>query len=270
MASGKSRDKDETRPDFMVALGLSPPYSPDDVKFAYLTKVKEAHPDKGGTVEEFNALQEAYDQAKQYVEFRGDRRGWIAAKMDHYLAVQQATESLEELGAEVESDAKDWLEKSFGDFAQLTESIVSVRLVDSENGDRLISAMLENREHLGSLNRLELPGCKVSDSSVLALGVFSQLEHLDLSRTPVTGDALGILEEIPGWCRWRRRAAISGGGPRDACAGSWPAAKRRGPPTRLPSLGGGACILGFHSRRGRSTVYDGASVFVTARTASLG
>ncbi len=189
--------KKDERPEFMVALGLLPPYTPEDVKHAYLHKVKAAHPDKGGTVEQFNALQEAYEQAKQYVEFRGDRRGWIAGKMDHYVEVQRVVDMLEELGAEAETDAVDWLQKSFGDFSLLTENIVRVRLADSPDGDKFIGHLIAEHAMLSGLKSIELPGCTVSDEAVYRLAVFEQLTNLDLSRTPVSGNAMAVVDELP-------------------------------------------------------------------------
>ncbi len=190
-----ARDKDP-RPDFMIALGLAPPYAAEDVKAAYLVKAKESHPDHGGSVAKFNALQKAFEQAKQYLEFRSDRRQWIANQMADYLVVSEVINNLEAFGAEVTSDAIDWLKQSFGDFAQLTETITAIRLVDSPYADELIEQMVEHSDALGQLARLELPGCQVSDQAVLQLDTFQQLDHLDLSRTSITKDALWIVDAI--------------------------------------------------------------------------
>ena len=65
------RDADG-RPDFMVVLGVAPPYVEDDVREAYFQKAKFLHPDRGGDPHEFSALHEAFEQAKQYLEFKRD------------------------------------------------------------------------------------------------------------------------------------------------------------------------------------------------------
>src|SRR5687767_15181723 len=83
------------RPEFMATLGLLPPYAPDDVEKAYLTKLKEIRPDLGGDRQAFYAVQNAYIQAKEYVKFRGDRRGWIAKLMDEYLRSEEHTSELQ-------------------------------------------------------------------------------------------------------------------------------------------------------------------------------
>lgn len=193
--SNRTRDP---RPDFMIKLGLAPPYAEDDVHTAYRDLAKRAHPDHGGSAEEFHALQEAFDRAKQYLEFRGDRRTWIANQMEDYLGVRELMERLEQLGAEATSNAIDWLEQSFGDFAQLTETITAIRLENSSGAGELIRLMLDSKEFLGELTKLELPGCQISDELVLQLEPFQQLRHLDLAGTPVTAEALWIVDSILG------------------------------------------------------------------------
>jgi DnaJ-domain-containing protein 1 len=47
-------------------LDLDPRASPDEVKSAYRTKIKEAHPDHGGDREEFKRLQDAYATARDH------------------------------------------------------------------------------------------------------------------------------------------------------------------------------------------------------------
>jgi len=198
MSAPHIRSSHAKRPEFMVVLGLSPPYAAEDVKAAYRTKAMQAHPDRGGSVEEFRALQEAFERANEYVDFRGDRRNWIAEKMEAYLKVQEAIDRLEKFGATVTSNAIQWLEQSFGDFAQLTESIIAVRLENSSKANDLIAAMVEHKSVLGEMTRLELPGCQVSDAAVLQLEPFAQLKHLDLSGTPITDEALWIVDTILG------------------------------------------------------------------------
>jgi hypothetical protein len=185
------------RPACMVTLGLLPPYTAEDVERAYLGKIKSIRPDLGGDRSAFYDVQNAYMQAKEYVKFRGDRRGWIAKRMDEYLAVQEVIERLQRFGADVQTDALDWLEKSFGDFAELSETVNAVRLNGAANGDEVIDYLVSHHPQLIELRRLDLAGSVVSDASVRQLSVFRRLTELDLSRTPITWEALHIVRWLP-------------------------------------------------------------------------
>ena len=117
--------------------------------------------------------------------------------MDEYLAVRRVIERLEALGAEVMTNAVDWLEKSFGDFAQLTETITGVRLNGSPRVHELLDEMVEEREALGSMTHLDLIDCQLSDDDALRLDTFKQLKHLDLSNNPITNEALYFVDDLP-------------------------------------------------------------------------
>jgi hypothetical protein len=188
---------DDPRPTCMVALGLAPPYTLDDVKQAYLEKAKQTHPDRGGSPSEFHIIQEAFEQAQAYVAFRSDRRTWIAGQMDRYVALERAIARLHQLGAEVTTDAFEWMTQSFGEFAQLTETALRVRAVDAADGDELIAALVEERGPLRELREIELPGATLSDDAVLSLKVFPMLRRLDLSRTKITDRALAVVDQLP-------------------------------------------------------------------------
>jgi hypothetical protein len=187
----------DTRPEFMKTLGLAPPYVLDDVEQAYREMVKKVHPDKGGTTAAFNEVHQAYEQAREYVEFRTDRRAWIAASMSRYVALQEAMEHLRPLGAMVTTSARPWVERSFGDFAQLTETASQIVARDLAQGDRVIDVIVREHVALRELESLDLAGSQVSDDAVLRLGVFQQLKRLNLSRTPITAKALEVVDRIP-------------------------------------------------------------------------
>jgi hypothetical protein len=189
--------EDIERPACMVKLGLLPPYMPEDVEKAYLARIKEIRPDLGGDPQPFYDVQNAYMQAKEYLKFRGDRRGWIAKRMDEYLAVQEVTEKLKSFGAEVETNFLDWLQKSFGEFAELTENVLGIKLHDAPNGDEFVEFLVSHRDQLLELQRLDLAGCKLSDAMVRQLSVFRRLQELNLSRTPITWQSLHLVEWLP-------------------------------------------------------------------------
>jgi len=205
------------RPEYMELLGLSPPYAMEDVKKAYLDRVMQVHPDHGGSREEFAKIQDAFDQASKHLEIRVDRREWIAEQVDSYVVMQDVVQILDRLGAEVTTNALDWLEQSFGEFAQLTETILAVRLENSNDGDALIEVLVQDPSILIGMTRIEVPGCNVSDASVIKLGKIKNLQQIDLSRTPVTKECLVLIDQLPelrelrvektkvGW--WQRRKA---------------------------------------------------------------
>src|SRR4051812_40790419 len=151
--------KEIERPPCMVTLGLMPPYMAEDIEKAYLARVKDIRPDLGGDPKPFYEVQTAYMQAKEYVKFRGDRRGWIARRMEEYLGVQETIEGIKRFGGQVETNLMDWLQKSFGDFAELTESILAIRLNDSAHGEEFIEYLVSQRDRLLELRRLDLTGC---------------------------------------------------------------------------------------------------------------
>jgi hypothetical protein len=49
-------------------LGLGATADPDEIKQAYRRRVKEVHPDHGGSQEEFKRLREAYTKAKDHAD----------------------------------------------------------------------------------------------------------------------------------------------------------------------------------------------------------
>jgi hypothetical protein len=181
----------------MATLGLLPPYTLEDVKRAYLDKVRTAHPDHGGAIEDFRLIQDAYEEAQRYVEFRSNKRSWIAAQMDRYLAFQELEAHLKRLGADVVIQQTDWLQKSYGDFAELTASVQSIRLVDSPAGQEVMNLLVVNRTGASSLKRLELMGCGLTDEAVLSLSCFQLLEYLDLSRNKLTKRVTALADAIP-------------------------------------------------------------------------
>lgn len=192
-----ARESGADRPDYMELLGLSPPYAMEDVKKAYLDRVMQVHPDHGGSRDDFTKLQEAFEKASKHLEIRVDRREWIAEQVDSYVVMQDVVEVLNQLGAEVTTNALDWLEQSFGEFAQLTETVLAVRLENSDEGDALIEALVKNPAILVGMTRVELPGCQLSDEAVIKLGKIKNLQQIDLSRTPVTKQCLALIELLP-------------------------------------------------------------------------
>lgn len=203
--------RDPDRPECMVLLGLLPPYSLDDVKQAYLEKVKTAHPDKGGNVSDFLTLQGAFEQASQFVNFRASRMAWLATHMERYVAHTVVVDELSERGAVVETEQIDWLQRSFGqDFAQVTEEVVEISVPGETTGDDMVEYLVREHALLNRLRCLNLRGSRVSDAGLKCLRAFTGLQHLDLRNTRVTVPVVTILQWYPK-LRWigvdRKRAS---------------------------------------------------------------
>ena len=70
MASPPSspRGNDPSHPECLTILGLLPPVTAEDVKQAYLAKAVTAHPDRGGSPEQFIRLQKAFEEANEALD----------------------------------------------------------------------------------------------------------------------------------------------------------------------------------------------------------
>ena len=192
-----SQNKPADRPEFMAILGLLPPYTLEEVKGAYHPKLQAAHPDHGGNIDEFRQIHAAYEEAQRYLAFRNDKRAWIAAQMDRYAALERLEEQLIELGAEVQHQEIDWLQRSYGDFAQLTATVESVRLHDSPHGNGVVQMLLENHELVSSLKRIELVRCELTDEVALTLARLQLIEQLDLRGNALTSRVVELAKQIP-------------------------------------------------------------------------
>jgi hypothetical protein len=186
------------RPEFFEVLGLAPPVTVDDVKQAYLEKVKLAHPDHGGNVEDFRRLQEAFEQAVNYANFRADRMKWLGVQAERYAAQEAVIKQFEALGGRVEMTSISWMKRSFGeDFAQLMDRVVGVTLRGPTITDATLELLVREQPVLQTLQSIDLVDTRISDFGALMLRVFQELRRVDLSRTPVTSEALHLADWLP-------------------------------------------------------------------------
>jgi VanZ family protein len=179
------------RPAFLVRLGVGLPCTPQDVEQAYLEKVKQAHPDRGGTQEDFLELQDAYAQAKEFAKFQASRRGWLGDSIERYALQQEFIGEIQSRGGQVDVRQLDWLAGEIGeDFAQVMETIDSVALVGPKFDDATIAALVKRQDILGQIHGLNLTGSRVTDAGAAKLTAFAYLRRLDLSGTGVSNAAL--------------------------------------------------------------------------------
>jgi len=207
----------------MIALGLLPPYSLDDVHKAYKAKALVAHPDRGGAASDFLKLQEARDRAVEYVRFQEGRRIWLAAQVEPYILQQEIIAQVEHHGGRVELESIDWIKRSFGDFAVLVDRLRAISLLNCPAGDEVLQYLAQNAEHLGHLHTLNLAGSAVSDTGIQSLPALRGLERIDLAGTRVTARGLRSLSglrhlktldltetSLGWWARWRVRLGLRG------------------------------------------------------------
>jgi hypothetical protein len=182
----------------MVVLGLLPPYTLDDVKACYRDKVMKAHPDRGGSAEEFNRLKEAYEQATRYMDMRRDLRGWIAARVEPHLLQQEIAEEVARRGGTVSFERFDWLHKTFGEgFALLEEKLRRIELHGSEGGDAFLTYLASKPLGVRHLQELDLSDSPVTDDSVGFLANLP-LRRLNVARTALTwGGVWDVLTAVP-------------------------------------------------------------------------
>jgi hypothetical protein len=203
----------------MVTLGLLPPYTNEDIHEAYREKVKTTHPDRGGSAADFEAVQEAYERAQEYMKFHRDRRVWLAIQVEHYAEQNRVENEVRRLGGAIEVEQIDWIKQSFGDFAVVTEMLRGIRLRDLKEGDAFLRFLAERPEALKYLLWLDVSGSQISDEGVLQLKSLKSIRRLDLSGTPISEKALGVVKDLPAldwlnlagtsihwWTRWRLRS----------------------------------------------------------------
>jgi hypothetical protein len=201
----------------MDALGLLPPYTPEDVRMAYRERAKQAHPDHGGSIEEFVRLQQAYDRALEYVKFTVDRRQWLAAQVECYIRLEKVRAEVRRRGGQVEIEEVDWIKRSIGeDFAILTDRLRGIRLRGLQDGDHFLHFLATQLPALQHLVWLDLAGSRISDEGLMQLAGLPRVERLDVSGRPLTERGLRVLHSLPRlswlnlsgtsvgwWKRWR-------------------------------------------------------------------
>ena len=213
----------QRRPPFMVTLGLLPPYTREDIQAAYHEKAKTTHPDRGGSATDFEELHEAYERAQEYVRFHLDRRQWLAAQVERYALQDRVVNEVRRLGGAIEVEQLDWIKRSFGDFAVVTEMLRGIRLRGRTDGDAFLKYLAEHAAALKNLLWLDVSGSQISDQGIVQLQALKNLRRLDVSGTPISDKALRVVEGLPDldwlnlagtsigwWARWRLRHSFPG------------------------------------------------------------
>jgi hypothetical protein len=187
-----------SRPQFMETLGLLPPYSPEDVEAAFRDRAMKAHPDRGGTMDAFLKLNEAYRLAREYVKFRAGRRQWLALQVERYARQEEVIATIEQLGGSVELDHYDWIKQSVGDdFAAVAQRILKVEAHTPKSGTALAKVMSANVDLFDHLNDLDVSGTGFTDGDFLFLENFTNITRINLGRTNITSRSVELIERWP-------------------------------------------------------------------------
>lgn len=187
----------DPRPEFLVRLGVLLPATLADIDSAYRDKVKLAHPDRGGTVEDFHQLQADYEAARQFAQARQGRRGWLMASIERYIEQQEVVAEIERRGGKVETTRPEWLAREIGeDFAQVADTIESIRLTGSRVRASDIAYLIQHANVLPQLRRLDLSGTQVGNAAIESLKALQTLQELDLRGTFVSDRAVPALASI--------------------------------------------------------------------------
>ena len=139
MHADRPSSRDEQSIEFLAILGLRPPVSVEDVKQAYLDKVKTAHPDRGGDPQGFIRLHEAFELATEYARFKAGRMKWLSGWVEQYAEQQAIVDEIKALGGDVEVDSVESLGQTIGsDFATVMDRLVGIRLSGPKIDDVVI------------------------------------------------------------------------------------------------------------------------------------
>jgi hypothetical protein len=186
------------RPEFLVTLGLVPPCTVEDVKQAYLAKVKTAHPDVGGDANEFRKIQEAFERATEWARFRASRLAWLSTWVEKYVEQDSIIDEIKRRGGVVQIEGVDWLRRSFGeDFSHVAEKLTKISWHGPTVNDKSIAWLSEHRAVLSGLKSLDLSGSAITDAGVQHVAAFQALRELDLSETKITSAGLAVVDRLP-------------------------------------------------------------------------
>jgi len=158
----------------------------EDVKQAYLAKAVAAHPDRGGSPEAFIQLQQAYEEANEYVKLKGSRLEWLASKVEAYAEQQQVVSAVVDRGGTVDIEETDWLRRQFGeDFGHLADKLVSITLHGPSADDALAVLVGYRAQSIKDLVAIDFAGGSITDEGLQQLKSLHWLRRLDLRGTKV-------------------------------------------------------------------------------------
>ena len=165
-------------------LGLTLPITQEDVKQAYRRRAQKAHPDRGGSVEEFIEIQTAFEEALTFAEKSGKRLPWLGSQLPIYLAQETTLELLSDWGGRFLVHELAWLDNTVGeDFSVMGNRLVEIDLSGLNLGDEDFIRWGVQVETLPFLEKINLSGTQVTLKGLQGMPKMNSLQKLDLSET---------------------------------------------------------------------------------------
>jgi hypothetical protein len=189
----------EERPEFMKLLGLLPPYCQEDIHKAYRDRAVIMHPDRGGSPQDFLQLQDAYQQAQQYIERSLLNRDWLARHVEPYIRQQELIDEIHRRRGEVRVEKVGWAQDSLGDYATLLERICGLDLSQMSDADGMLKFLSAYRLDLQCVTEIDLSGSDLTDIGLAQIAAMQilRLKRLNLARTQVSAQALKSVRISP-------------------------------------------------------------------------
>ncbi len=228
----KSRPRQAVHPanqEFLRILGLKIPFTEEDLNEAFRLAAKTHHPDIGGDTKEFIRLQQAYDQARQYLRQPMVMRAAPRAESTRSRPPQRPARKPARIRVPLAPITARWklfrrrskwlLAGAFG-LAWLISTLVVLQVLNWNTERKIVDlggefhvtssgepgltlrdtgatdenlALLKGQRQLASL---DLSGTAVSDQGLRQLRRMKALKDLDLSRTKVSDNGLRYLLEL--------------------------------------------------------------------------
>lgn len=183
-------------PPCLAVLGLRPPVTLEDVKQAYLAKALTMHPDRGGDPAAFMRLQQAFEEANEFVRLKAGKLEWLASRIEAYSQQQEVVTATIERGGDVRMEESDALTQSFGDdFGRVADKLVALRLRGPAADDVFAILLGFRADSLQDLAELDLSGGRLTDEGLQQLKGLKNLRALDLRGTGVGR----LAAEAPRW-----------------------------------------------------------------------
>jgi len=110
--------------------------------------------------------------------------------VEQYAEHLEFVDELESRGCTLTTEVEDWRQRSWGDFSQITESILAIRACEPSCDDTLAEFVCNSSELLESLRLVEFSNSRLTDTGLCRLASLSALLHVDVRNTAVSAQGI--------------------------------------------------------------------------------